>query len=124
MTESKQDGKFVGGEGVRTLTASDIAELVGGTLTGNGAAEVRAMAPLGAPHTCGSPCVARSAPMCVAVFVRMVVALLIAPLAALFIALPGQTAHQSPDERQGPAAISTRPAGMPARSAVTRAGRD
>jgi UDP-3-O-[3-hydroxymyristoyl] glucosamine N-acyltransferase len=34
------------GEGVRTLTASDIAELVGGTVTGNGGAEVRALAPL------------------------------------------------------------------------------
>ena len=34
------------------------------------------------------------------------------------------TAHQSPDERQGPAAMSTRPAGIPVRSAVTRTGRD
>jgi UDP-3-O-[3-hydroxymyristoyl] glucosamine N-acyltransferase len=34
------------GEGVRTLTASAIAELVGGTLEGDGGAEVRALAPL------------------------------------------------------------------------------
>ena len=34
------------GEGVRTLTASDIAGLVGGTLAGNERAEVRALAPL------------------------------------------------------------------------------
>jgi UDP-3-O-[3-hydroxymyristoyl] glucosamine N-acyltransferase len=34
------------GEGVRTLTASDIAALVGGALTGDAGAEVRALAPL------------------------------------------------------------------------------
>ena len=34
------------GEGVRTLTASDIADLVGGVLAGDGAATVQALAPL------------------------------------------------------------------------------
>jgi UDP-3-O-[3-hydroxymyristoyl] glucosamine N-acyltransferase len=42
----EQDSSSQGGEGVHTLTASAIAELVGGTLTGDGNAEVRALAPL------------------------------------------------------------------------------
>jgi len=46
VTPSEQDSKSLGGEGVRTLTASVIAELVGGTLNGDGNAEVRALAPL------------------------------------------------------------------------------
>jgi UDP-3-O-[3-hydroxymyristoyl] glucosamine N-acyltransferase len=46
VTESKQGGKSASGEGVRTLTASDIAEIVGGKVTGNGDAAVRALAPL------------------------------------------------------------------------------
>jgi UDP-3-O-[3-hydroxymyristoyl] glucosamine N-acyltransferase len=46
VTESRQGGKSASGEGVRTLTASDIAEIVGGKVTGNGDVAVRAMAPL------------------------------------------------------------------------------
>lgn len=41
-----QRGQSTSGEGVRTLTASDIAELVAGTLSGDERAEVRALAPL------------------------------------------------------------------------------
>jgi len=39
-------GLTTSGEGVRTLTASDIATLVGGVLAGDGTATVRALAPL------------------------------------------------------------------------------
>jgi UDP-3-O-[3-hydroxymyristoyl] glucosamine N-acyltransferase len=46
VAPSNERGGTTSGEGVRTLTASDIAELVGGTLTGNERAEVRALAPL------------------------------------------------------------------------------
>ena len=46
VTESKQGGKPQAVRVCRTLTASDIAEIVGGTVAGNGDAEVRAMAPL------------------------------------------------------------------------------
>ena len=46
MTSSSEGNEPTSGEGVRTLTASDIADLVGGTLTGNAGAEVRALAPL------------------------------------------------------------------------------
>ena len=46
MTQLPQDGKSTSGEGVRTLTASAIAELVGGTLSGEPDVEVRALAPL------------------------------------------------------------------------------
>ena len=46
MTPSERDGSSTSGEGVRTLTASAIAELVGGTLNGDPRAEVRAIAPL------------------------------------------------------------------------------
>ena len=46
MTPSGQDSSSTSGEGVRTLTASAIAELVGGTVQGDGNAEVRALAPL------------------------------------------------------------------------------
>jgi UDP-3-O-[3-hydroxymyristoyl] glucosamine N-acyltransferase len=41
-----QPGESTSGEGVRTLTASDIAKLVGGALSGDERAEVRALAPL------------------------------------------------------------------------------
>ena len=41
-----QGSESQSGEGVRTLTASDIAGLVGGTVTGNAGARVRALAPL------------------------------------------------------------------------------
>jgi UDP-3-O-[3-hydroxymyristoyl] glucosamine N-acyltransferase len=43
---SQQRSESTSGEGVRTLTASDIAELVGGSVTGDASAEVRALAPL------------------------------------------------------------------------------
>ena len=46
MTSSLENRQSTSGEGVRTLTASDIAGLVGGTLTGDERAEVRALAPL------------------------------------------------------------------------------
>jgi UDP-3-O-[3-hydroxymyristoyl] glucosamine N-acyltransferase len=46
VTSSDHQSSSPGGEGVRTLTASAIAELVGGTLTGDANVEVRAMAPL------------------------------------------------------------------------------
>ena len=46
MTSSIENRQSTSGEGVRTLTASDIAGLVGGTLTGDERAEVRALAPL------------------------------------------------------------------------------
>ena len=46
MTSSVENRQSISGEGVRTLTASDIAGLVGGTLTGDERAEVRALAPL------------------------------------------------------------------------------
>ena len=46
MTSSLETRETTSGEGVRTLTASDIAGLVGGTLTGDERAEVRALAPL------------------------------------------------------------------------------
>ena len=46
MTSSVENRQSTSGEGVRTLTASDIAGLVGGTLTGDERAEVRALAPL------------------------------------------------------------------------------
>jgi UDP-3-O-[3-hydroxymyristoyl] glucosamine N-acyltransferase len=46
VVPSTDSRETTSGEGVRTLTASDIAGLVGGTLTGNGSAEVRALAPL------------------------------------------------------------------------------
>lgn len=46
MTFSLENRQTTSGEGVRTLTASDIAGLVGGTLTGDERAEVRALAPL------------------------------------------------------------------------------
>jgi len=46
VTPSEKDGGSESGEGVRTLTASDIAKLVGGTLSGNEGAEVQALAPL------------------------------------------------------------------------------
>jgi len=43
---SGAEGLTTSGEGVRTLTASDIADLVGGIVTGDPGAEVRALAPL------------------------------------------------------------------------------
>ena len=43
---ASQHGDSASGEGVRTLTASAIAEIVGGRVSGNAAAEVRALAPL------------------------------------------------------------------------------
>jgi len=46
VTSSVENRQSTSGEGVRTLTASDIAGLVGGTLTGDERAEVRALAPL------------------------------------------------------------------------------
>jgi len=46
VTSSIENRQSTSGEGVRTLTASDIAGLVGGTLTGDEGAEVRALAPL------------------------------------------------------------------------------
>ena len=46
MTSTTQGSDSTSGEGVRTLTASDIAALVGSTVTGNGGAPVRALAPL------------------------------------------------------------------------------
>ena len=46
MTASQSGSESTSGEGVRTLTASDIAEIVGGTVNGNAAAQVRALAPL------------------------------------------------------------------------------
>ena len=46
MTESDTDGLTTSGEGVRTLTASDIADLVGGVVAGDPRTEVRALAPL------------------------------------------------------------------------------
>ena len=46
MVPSTGSRETTSGEGVRTLTASDIAGLVGGTLTGDSSAEVRALAPL------------------------------------------------------------------------------
>ena len=46
MTGSEHGVGATSGEGVRTLTASAIAELVGGALEGDGGAEVRALAPL------------------------------------------------------------------------------
>jgi UDP-3-O-[3-hydroxymyristoyl] glucosamine N-acyltransferase len=46
VTEREHGGGSTSGEGVRTLTASDIAELVGSTVSGNSGAQVRALAPL------------------------------------------------------------------------------
>jgi UDP-3-O-[3-hydroxymyristoyl] glucosamine N-acyltransferase len=46
VTASQLSSESTGGEGVRTLTASDIAVIVGGTVSGNPEAEVRAVAPL------------------------------------------------------------------------------
>ena len=46
MDEQETRGLTTSGEGVRTLTASDIADLVGGVLAGDGATTVRALAPL------------------------------------------------------------------------------
>jgi UDP-3-O-[3-hydroxymyristoyl] glucosamine N-acyltransferase len=46
MGPLSQPVESTSGEGVRTLTASDIAELVGGTLRGNEGATVRGLAPL------------------------------------------------------------------------------
>ena len=46
MTPLPEDGKSKSGEGVRTLTASAIAELVGGTLAGDPDVEVQSLAPL------------------------------------------------------------------------------
>ena len=46
MASLPENSETTSGEGVRTLTASDIAELVGGTLAGDEQAEVRALAPL------------------------------------------------------------------------------
>jgi UDP-3-O-[3-hydroxymyristoyl] glucosamine N-acyltransferase len=46
VTPSGHDSSSTSGEGVRTLTASTIAELVGGELRGEANAEVRALAPL------------------------------------------------------------------------------
>ena len=46
MTPPPEDGGPPSGEGVRTLTASTIAELVGGTLSGEPTVEVRSLAPL------------------------------------------------------------------------------
>ena len=46
MTGPGTGGLTTSGEGVRTLTASDIAAIVGGVLTGDGAATVQALAPL------------------------------------------------------------------------------
>ena len=46
MASSLANRETTSGEGVRTLTASDIAGLVGGTLAGDERAEVRALAPL------------------------------------------------------------------------------
>ncbi len=52
MSGPETDGLTSSGEGVRTLTASDIAELVGGALSGDAGAEVRGLAPLdrATPH--------------------------------------------------------------------------
>ena len=46
MTPPPEDGGPPSGEGVRTLTASTIAELVGGKLSGEPTVEVRSLAPL------------------------------------------------------------------------------
>ena len=46
MTDQEHGSGSTSGEGVRTLTASDIADLVGSTVRGDGEAEVRALAPL------------------------------------------------------------------------------
>jgi UDP-3-O-[3-hydroxymyristoyl] glucosamine N-acyltransferase len=46
VTPPPEDGGSPSGEGVRTLTASTIAELVGGTLSGEPTVEVRSLAPL------------------------------------------------------------------------------
>ena len=46
MTPSGTDGRSESGEGVRTLTASAIAELVGGVVHGDGTAQISALAPL------------------------------------------------------------------------------
>jgi UDP-3-O-[3-hydroxymyristoyl] glucosamine N-acyltransferase len=46
VTPLPHDGRSPSGEGVRTLTASAIAELVGGSLLGEPNVEVRALAPL------------------------------------------------------------------------------
>jgi len=46
VVASVEGRETTSGEGVRTLTASDIAGLVGGTLVGDERAEVRALAPL------------------------------------------------------------------------------
>lgn len=46
MTAPNESNEVTSGEGVRTLTASAIAELVGGSVSGNERAEVRALAPL------------------------------------------------------------------------------
>ena len=46
MAGPNTGGLTTSGEGVRTLTASDIAAIVGGVLTGDGAATVQALAPL------------------------------------------------------------------------------
>jgi UDP-3-O-[3-hydroxymyristoyl] glucosamine N-acyltransferase len=46
VTASHLGSESTSGEGVRTLTASDIAEIVGGTVNGDAEAEVRALAPL------------------------------------------------------------------------------
>jgi len=46
VASSLENSETTSGEGVRTLTALDIAGLVGGTLNGDARAEVRALAPL------------------------------------------------------------------------------
>jgi len=46
VTGSEHGVGSTSGEGVRTLTASAIAELVGGALEGDGGAEIRSLAPL------------------------------------------------------------------------------
>lgn len=46
MASLQRSSESTGGEGVHTLTASAIAELVGGTVSGSPGAEVRALAPL------------------------------------------------------------------------------
>jgi UDP-3-O-[3-hydroxymyristoyl] glucosamine N-acyltransferase len=46
VTAPNDSNEVTSGEGVRTLTASAIAELVGGSVIGNERAEVRALAPL------------------------------------------------------------------------------
>ena len=65
MTPSDKDGMSASGEGVRTLTALAIAELVGGTLNGDPTAEVRALAPLdrATPFDLSFLAAARYAPM-------------------------------------------------------------